>query len=323
VDKDGFTTADLARIPGNATDAQKRARILKLRQIMDRANQPIRFWGKVVDQDDAPLPGVKVRLSIKHTRERLPGATEDVFDYLDLTTDGQGMFSIVDGKGALLGVETLVKDGYEAPYVGNRAYWYAAPVSNMQFTPDETKPEVFRMWKKAGAERMVSADKFYGIVPDGRSYTIDVLNAKKIEGVAAGDFKVSIHRPQPVAAGAKYDWGCVVEGIGGGVIETQDEFMYQAPENGYQSRYAVSIPASDPQWSDRAQRRLYLKSRDGRVYARMEVEIHANYQDKAVFSVKYFANTASSRNLEYDPQQDVVKGSRLPSETSGSTTPKP
>jgi hypothetical protein len=130
---------------------------------------------------------------------------------------------------------------------------------------------------------------------------------KKIEGGKMGDFKISIHRPAQVSSESRYDWSCVVEGIGGGVIETQDEFMYYAPESGYQPHYEVTVAASDPKWSDRATRHLYLKSNDGKIYARLEVEIFANYQDKAVFSVKYYANTNGSRNLEYDPVQNVVK----------------
>ena len=317
---DDVTAEELAETPWKGTDEQKRDRIAEVREVIKRANQQVRFFGQVIDQDGAPLPGVKVRLSLKRTEETLPGVSRDVLDCIDETSDAQGLFGLTGKSGSLLTVQSLEKSGYEAPYVGNRAYWYEEIVAGRKFTPDEAKPELFCMWKKVGAERLAHADKFYGIVPDGRSYTVDILNGKKIEGGAAGDFKVSIRRPQAVAAGAKYDWGCVIEGIGGGVIETQDEFMYRAPESGYLSHYEVNVSASDPQWSDRAQRRFYLKSRDGRVYARVDVEILANYQDKAVFSVKYFANPSGSRNLEYDPLQDVVPSDRPQSTT---TTGKP
>ena len=315
---DDVTAGELAETPWKGTDEQKRGRIAEVRDVIKHTNQQVRFFGQVIDQDGAPLPGVKVRLSLKRTEETLPGMSRDVLNYIDETSDARGLFGLTGKSGSLLMVQSLEKSGYDAPYVGNRAFWYEEIVAGRKFTPDEAKPELFRMWKKVGAERLAHADKFYGIVPDGRSYTVDMLNEKKTEGGAAGDFKVSIRRPQPVAAGAKYDWGCVVEGIGGGVIETQDEFMYRAPESGYLSRYEVNVSASDPQWSDRAQRRLYLKSRDGRVYARMDIEILANYQEKAVFSVKYFANPSSSRNLEYDPLQDVV-----PSARPQAITPKP
>ncbi len=85
--------------------------------------------------------------------------------------------------------------------------------------------------------------------------------------------------------------------------------MYRAPETGYQLRYEVNVSANDPQWSGQAKRQFYLKSREGKVYARLEVEILSNYQDKAVFNVEYYANPTGSRNLEYDPLQNVAKPS--------------
>jgi len=133
------------------------------------------------------------------------------------------------------------------------------------------------------------------------------LQGKKTEGGSVGDFKVSLRRPAQISADEKYDWSCLIEGIEGGLIESKDEQMYRAPETGYLPRYEVRMSASDPQWSDRAKRQFYLKSREGKVYARLDVEIFASYRNKAVFSVKYFVNPSGSRNLEYDPLQDVAK----------------
>ncbi|MBP6506013.1 MAG: carboxypeptidase regulatory-like domain-containing protein [Opitutaceae bacterium] len=301
------TPDDVAQTPWTGTDEQKRARIAEVRDIVRGANQPIMFYGQVVDQDGRPLPNVNVRLNITQTQEPLPGVARDLLKYIDLITDANGLFSIGEIRGSLLVMESLNKDGYEAPYLGNRAYWYAPPVATMQYTPKETKPEVFRMWKLQGAGKLITADKFYGVVPDGRTYAIDVINERKTEHGNVGDFKVAIKRPAQIAQGEKYDWSCAIDGIAGGVIETDDVFMYHAPEIGYQSHYEIGMSANDPHWSDRTTRQLYLKSREGKVYARMEVEVLTKYQDKAVFSVKYYANPNGSRNLEYDPLQNVAK----------------
>jgi hypothetical protein len=51
----------------------------------------------------------------------------------------------------------------------------------------------------------------------------------------------------------------------------------------------------------------------------LEVEILANYQDKAVFSVRYYANPSGSRNLEYAPPQAVLQESRIKVPTSAPT----
>jgi len=299
---------DLQRTPLKGTDEQKRVLIAQIREVMRQANQPITFYGQVVDQYNQPIPGVKVQLGVRYTEEVLPGFTDDRFRYFDEITDVAGLFALTDTKGAVLSVKALEKEGYETtPHAIGRSFWYWRDVPSHGYKAQNGQPEIFRMWKKSGAEKLITGDKFYGVVPDGRNYAIDLRGEKKIEGGKMGDFKISIHRPAQVSSESRYDWSCVVEGIGGGVIETQDEFMYYAPESGYQPHYEVTVAASDPKWSDRATRHLYLKSNDGKIYARLEVEIFANYQDKAVFSVKYYANTNGSRNLEYDPVQNVVK----------------
>lgn len=302
------TEEDLKRTPLKGSDEKKRALIAEVREIMRQANQPVAFYGQVVDQDDQPIPGVKVRLGVRYTEEVLPGFTDDRFRYFDEVTDSRGLFTLTNTKGAVLSVKSLEKEGYEmSPHAANQSFWYWRDVPSHGYKGQADRPEMFRMWKKSGAEKLITGDRFYGVVPDGRSYAIDLPDDKKIEGSSVGDFKVSLRRPAEVSSGLKYDWNCVVEGIGGGVIEAREEFMNRAPEGGYQSRYEVAVAASDPQWSDRATRRLYLKSNGGKIYARLEVEIFANYQDKAVFSVKYYANPNGSRNLEYDPRQSVVQ----------------
>lgn len=299
------TDADLQATPlKGPVDAVKK-RIADIRDGLGYINQPIKFYGLVIDQDERPLSGVKVALSAMHAIEALPGVQGSRSEEILRVTDSTGRFSLTDASGNDVSVKSIELPGYELSPKTKRGFSYYGTQDIHK--PDAQAPVVFHMWKVVGAERLITADKFYGMVPDGRSYAVDVLNAKKVEGGNAGDFKVSIKRPAQIAAGSKYDWSCLIEGIGGGVIETQDEFMYRAPETGYQSRYEVNAFASDAQWSDRAKRLLYLKSRDGKVYARLEVEILSNYQEKAVFSVKYYANPSGSRNLEYDPLQNVAK----------------
>lgn len=305
---DGVSEDDLKRTPFKGSDEQKRALIVQVREILRQANQPITFFGQVVDQYSQPVAGVKVQLGVRYTEELLPGFTDDRFRYFDVVTDPEGLFALANTQGAVLSVKAMEKEGYETtPHAISRSFWYWRDVPTHGYKAQDGRAEVFRMWKKSGAERLVFADKFYGIIPDGRSYAIDLLDEKKIEGSNVGDFKVSIRRPAQIVGSSKYDWSCTIEGIDGGVVETQDEFMYRAPESGYQLRYDVAFSASDLQWQDRAKRRLYLKSNAGKIYARMEVEILANYQDKAVFSVRYYANPNGSQNLEYDPNQHVAK----------------
>ena len=301
------TLEDLAKTPWTGTDEQKRARISEVREIAQQANQPVSFWAQVIDQDNAPLPGVRVKLSLKHTRELLPGATQDVFDYIELTTDAQGMFSLTDRRGSLLGVEEMKKAGYKAGNVSGRPFWYAPPMLNMLYTPDKQKPEIFRMWKIAGAERLLNKGIGTRIPYDGRTVIFDLQTEREVK--SGGDIKVTLLRTplQVIRGQQKYDWTGIIEAVDGGVIVSTDEFMYRAPESGYEPKLTISVSAQDAKWSSDKEVSFYLKSRG--TYARVQAKFMTD-SDKPMtgFRVSAYINPKSgSRNLEYDPLQNVVK----------------
>ena len=44
-----------------------------LRGMAQLSNRPLEFYGLVIDQDGSPIPGVKVTLSVRVTKEPAPG----------------------------------------------------------------------------------------------------------------------------------------------------------------------------------------------------------------------------------------------------------
>ena len=321
-EKSSATAEEVAKTPWKGTNEQKLARIAEVREVIHHANQPVSFFGQVIDQDNAPLPGVKVRLSLKRTEETLPGLSRDVLDYVDEVTSAQGGFSLTGRNGSLLTVQSLEKPGYEAPYVGNRAYWYEEIVAGQKFTPNEAKPEIFRMWKLVGAERLINKGIGTSIPYDGTAVNFDLQAGREVG--SGGDIRVTLKRtplqikPWP----GKYDWIATIEAVDGGVIASNDEFMYRAPESGYEPKLTISVSAQDPKWSAYKAVAFYLKSQSK--YARVTAEFTTDYdKPKTYFRVEAYINPNGSRNLEYDPMQNIVKGSRLPPTTSGNTAPAP
>lgn len=271
-------------------------------------NIPIQFWGKVVDQDNQPLESVKVKLYTMRGNEYAPGKFNYPVEHRDLTTAADGQFALTDANGYTLTVEALEKEGYRSEKLPKRFAYTGRPEPEL-FIPEPQKPVVFKMWEKGEPEPLVQAEKFYGIIPDGRVYTIDLLNIKKIDGASQqGDLQIKVQRPAGVARNDKYDWSLDIDAIGGGVIETNDEFMDQAPETGYQPRFQLVMNPTNPKWSHRVNKKFYLKSRNGQLYARMEVEVFSNYQNEGALGVRYFANPSGSRNLEYDPAKEIKAG---------------
>ena len=66
---------------------------------------PIEFYGKVVDQNEQPIPGVEVSMN---WTDMSPKGTSDAME----TTDADGKFSMTGIQGKNFGVRSLRKDGY-------------------------------------------------------------------------------------------------------------------------------------------------------------------------------------------------------------------
>lgn len=82
-------------------------------------------------------------------------------------------------------------------------------------------------------------------------------------------------------------------------MATDDEFMYLAPESGYQKTYTFTMSSTNANWKRELDGlRFYLKSRDGQVYGRFIFDIIPDYNDVSVFNVRWAVNPNDSRNLQ-------------------------
>lgn len=304
--KGDVSSDDLARTPLSGPDDYKRRVIATVHDAAQKANQPIEFYGKVIDQDDNPIPGVVVKLGVRWTQELLPGTSKDVFNRFERTTDDQGLFKLTDTKGSLLGIDALEKEGYEsAPSAARQSYWYWAITADRKYTPDSHHPEIFRMWKKRGAEHLLEKSKSVSVLADGAPVSFDLHTGEKVG--SGGDLRVTMVRtPQQIEHGQKgFEWSVTAAIEGGGLIETKAEQPYYAPESGYESRFEFHMSANDPQWAANITRAFFIKLKDGN-YGRITLEFYPGFYQAGV-SFHSFINPAGSRNLEYNSLQDVVQ----------------
>ena len=250
------------------------------------------MYGKVTDQNGQPVAGVDVT-----------GISERLNDQdirYKTQTDTNGLFQFTGLHGYRLDAQ-VTKSGYEIIYQGGRIKPQGPS------TPDNRV--IFMMWKRHGAEPMIHDSKFYGINPDGRIYTLDLVERKKTEGTnAVGDLWVQIQRPTTIKPGEKFGWSLVMTAIGGGVIEvTNAVYLYEAPESGYQQTYELHMNATAPNWQEQSEKTFYIKSRDGKVFGHFHVNIIPNYNDTSVFDMESYVNPGGSRNLEYDSSKQIMR----------------
>lgn len=303
-------------MPADAVTGSK-DRVAFARDLMKKANKPIQFFGKVIDQDGNPIPEVKVTLDIRVSKELGPNIIQDVFDRPVLTTAADGRFTLTGAKGALLGVHALEKAGYEpSEKVFRKSYWYWRDPSQV-FHPDADRPEIFRMWKQAGAETLVRNGIGRAIPYNGTPTSFDLMGGRVVAN--GGDLRVTLVRnPQAIQWGQRnYEWTVTIEALDGGLIASNDEQMYRAPAEGYQPRLVVHMPANDPDWTDSKDIAIYLKLRGGRYYGRSELKLMVgSVRPVTPFSITSYLNPSGSRNLEYDPLQSVAPSARPQSQAA-------
>lgn len=279
-------------------------------QVMSEAlatlnQQPIDFYGKVVDQNGAPVAGAKVSGGVMVQTQWMNGTIGNH----QTISDAAGLFSFKGLAGRDISI-WIEKPGFEFENMKQQTLFKYSLLSpeRERHKPNAEAPVTFAMWRKQRAEPLVSGNKFLGIKADGTPFTINLASGRKSEGrFADGDLVVSIVQPAQISDGQKYDWSFTVEAIGGGVVEAADTpYLNEAPADGYNPQISQEVRAADREWSEVARKTFFVKSRDGTQFARVNAEIRSNYQGAAVFSIRYLVNPKpGSRNLEYDPAKQA------------------
>ena len=153
--------------------------VVTLAQLRNPINIPLSFYGRIVDQDDKPLVGVRVKLEAR--AEYFEENRSEVKPYA-LETDKNGNFTLTGAVGSTVNILSITNEGYELSAKVKRGYVYTW--GGDMFHPDAANPVIFKMWKKGIKEPLIVGSKFYGIAPDDRFYTIDFLQQKKTEGIS-------------------------------------------------------------------------------------------------------------------------------------------
>lgn len=272
----------------------------KLPGAVEAMNVPVVFFGKVVDQDNVPLAGVKVRASVRSWHVITTPDGDATFAPYEAVSGSDGSFQIDGGRGNALTIEALEKDGYEPEPKALQGFGYT---TSDPLRPDPNNPVVFRIWKAEAKAQLVTGSKRFSLIPDGRTYTVDLATGAISESATAdGDLRVSLRRPETAAWGQRYDWTLDVQAINGGLVEETDgsSAMFRAPADGYASKWRLDAKATDESWSyGTGLKRFYIKSRGGRNYGRLELEAYAYYlQNKqGRLNLTWAVNPAGERLL--------------------------
>lgn len=266
------------------------------RQYVEDKNSNINFYGQVIDQYSNGIPGVHVKVKLRQWYVSPPSTfnAEGRMIPIEKETSSDGRFEIHGERGDNFDLDYIQKDGYE---LSSKTY---PSYKTSGGSPDN--PVIFKMWEKGTKEALIAFRKDTRIPYNGTSVIFDLLKGEKSLTAIEGDLRVTLLRnPLKVQFDRKtpYDWDATIEAIGGGVIETDDEFMYRAPETGYQPKLEIDMPATATNWTSLKSLSFYLKSRGGQCYGRVTVGFYTDSPKTTTgFRIDSVLNPSGSRNLE-------------------------
>lgn len=269
---------------------------------------PIELYGKVVNQHGSPVAGATIRLS---PVDRPFG--DDSNSAMSLVSDAAGEFSVKGKKGFAMGVR-VAKDGYmtlpplggpsssamisygEGGETGKR---YSDPATPLVLTLHEIGPVDPIFYVK---------EKGWKLAMDGTPRTI-ALDSEKGLGEHNIEFRFKsdwIKLPKNNEMyGKRYDWSLEASIPGGGFIESDSDYKFEAPETGYQETIKIDYSATMPQgqWKRREHRRYFVKFSDGS-YGRIRFSIDGSSNSTPLDMTSWLNLKPGSRNLssnDWDP----------------------
>jgi len=284
-------------------------RVTKIYEMIVGKNDDIGFFGKVVDENKRGIPGVEVKGFVRSydknwindiaNSARTNGQKKEQWH---VTSDPKGLFEITGMRGVSLHIDSFFKEGYVAPKPTDFFRFSQKEFRNRVHKGKSTDPVIFRMWQQRDAQSraMLTKRRFrvYGL-SDGSENRIDLLAGKAIISTKkAFDLSVVVSSDLPtMTEDRRYDWSASVSVFNGGIVETSEEHPFKAPQSGYKPKISFRMMASDADWSRKIEKGFYVRSRDGQVYAAVDIIIYAYRGRRVLVKVTSVANTGGSNDL--------------------------
>lgn len=268
------------------------ARDERMRLSNEADNPPVAFFGEIVDQDSNALQSVAVDIEVTEEYvDPYPQVRTKTIP-LQRQTGADGRFEVSGAglKGKYVVIKALTKAGYEQEFSGG------CGIFGPQGTSFEN-PAVLKLWSTNMHEPLISGEKSFGLVPDGRHYAIDFKNSTITEG-EAGDLVVWTKLPQTVVRGERYAWSCEVSVPSGGLLENENQAMFMAPESGYTNPFAFQEQEDSNGRGCLENKRFYIQLSNG-MYGRIVISLYPDFHwtKNGLLRISYAINPSGSRLL--------------------------
>ncbi len=272
--------------------------VKKMHKLFESIKKPIAFYGAILDQHGNPVSNA----TIKYDIVAVPGFSSPIVSKIE--SDSKGLFKITDQSGSRISIRSIHKEGYEFhAFEKGRNDFRHNDTDEMRRLSNYTSenPYTFNGWKFGKKSNSYTASGNVSLVPDGRTYSLSFgqSNIKIREGKDdASHILVKVDRPINATSNNPDSWGIYIEPINGGVIKTDDLYLYMAPQNGYAQYWEKNFYIGKKGYRSYLQdTNFYFNSKNKKVYGSMVMRIRPFRKDGAKLYMTYTINPTGSRSL--------------------------
>jgi hypothetical protein len=251
---------------------------------------PIEFYGKVVDQTDAPVSGATIRYGWTTVVGPKPDPEAET------VTGADGNFAITGIYGKRLVVQAS-KAGYDRTSNSMGSYEYAAFHEELFHVPDRNHPVIMVLHRITNAEPMLSFQIDRKVPLNSDPLVVDLASG---QAKSDGDLAISV-RAQPGVADYQPNYTIEINGLyGAGVVQTNEEFANFAPASGYSDGISIVQKSDDPGYERAKKFKLYARDQKGKfALVGMEDSV-VGRRNEALLYISILRNVSGSQNLEFD-----------------------
>ena len=272
-----------------------------LRMAQDR-NLPIEMYGKVIDQHGQPVADAEVYMIVAGGGTFAPGSGP-----VKIKTDAAGMFRL-QAKGQDVKISAVKRRDVTMymtlhPHDGRRVRGILLRAASSNYgkkyswrsytTPDN--PFVINVWRVEEFGSAKSDSGYLNPVPGGKPYERSGL---------AVTCEREPKEPNTHWRKQKGSWSITFRPINGGIQQTNDIYLNQSPESGYQPELTVAMQRGDPNYKVNTQlaRHYYYTANNGQLYGAFSATFDPYMEDEICsIHVKMKYNKTGSRNLAVKP----------------------
>ncbi len=272
---------------------QQKPRAQRLKDIVEQSNVQVNFWGEVFNQYEEPVEGALVRVNIRRGNINLSGNPIEQIAKIDISTNHNGRFSILNNKGSMLSIISIEKQGHEMASRQNTNFDYFRSSNSI---PTSSNPQRFTLIQDVDSVHLSFTNIKIPHPWDGTPVQVDLRN-----GDSSDSADIVIIANKGEIQGRKYDWTLTINVPNGGIYPASDSNSVTIAPSGdvYVRQWSIAFDKEDPEYKGGLNKDFFIRQNDG-IYSRIKMIVAPDIVEDNTSNIimRVFINESGDRVLE-------------------------